>query len=67
MSNNIKNEYPIILTAKDVSEILKISKPTAYELMAQNDFPLIKIGRCKRVLKDDFLEWLANEAQNKSR
>ncbi|WP_449623175.1 helix-turn-helix domain-containing protein [Robertmurraya sp. Marseille-Q9965] len=46
---------------------LKISKPSAYELMNQNDFPLIKIGRCKRVLKDDFFEWLANEAQNKSR
>ena len=40
--------YPIILTAIEISEILKISKPTAYELMNRHDFPLIKIGRCKR-------------------
>ena len=46
--------YPIILTAGDISEILKVSKPTAYELMDKHDFPLIKIGRCKRVLRDEF-------------
>ena len=38
--------YPIVLTAIEISEILNISKPTAYELMNRHDFPLIKIGRC---------------------
>jgi len=52
--------YPIILTASDISEILKVSKPTAYELMDKDDFPLIKIGRCKRVLRDEFFLWLSN-------
>ena len=45
--------FPMVLTAADISEILKISKPTAYELMKRDDFPLIKIGRCKRGLKGD--------------
>ncbi|MCM3160809.1 helix-turn-helix domain-containing protein [Metabacillus litoralis] len=53
-----KDNYPFILTAKDISEILKISKPTAYEIMSQPDFPIIKIGRCKRVLRDEFIQWL---------
>ncbi|MGM9987704.1 MAG: helix-turn-helix domain-containing protein [Bacillaceae bacterium] len=53
-------DYPIVLTAKEISEILKISKPTAYELMNRSDFPLKKIGRCKRVLRDEFFEWLSN-------
>ena len=52
--------YPIILTAIEISKILKISKPTAYELMKRHDFPLIKIGRCKRVLRDEFFLWLSN-------
>ncbi|QFG00365.1 DNA-binding protein [Psychrobacillus glaciei] len=52
--------YPIILTANDISEILRVSKPTAYELMEKDDFPLIKIGRCKRVLRDEFIFWLSN-------
>lgn len=38
------DSYPIVLTAIEISEILKISKPTAYELMNRHDFPLTKIG-----------------------
>lgn len=64
MANNLKQidieTYPIILTAGDISKIIKVSKPTAYELMDKHDFPLIKIGRCKRVLRDEFFLWLRN-------
>lgn len=52
------DSYPIVLTAVEICEILRISKPSAYTLMDQTDFPLIKIGRCKRVLKDQFIVWL---------
>jgi excisionase family DNA binding protein len=52
------DDYPIVLTANDICKILKISKPTAYELMERTDFPLIRIGRCKRVIRDQFFEWL---------
>ena len=54
------DSYPFVLTAIEICEILKISKPTAYELMDRKDFPLIRIGRCKRVLRDDFFLWLSN-------
>ena len=60
MSKTNKESYPLVLTAVDISEILQISKPTAYELMDKSDFPLIKIGRCKRVLREDFFLWLSN-------
>lgn len=60
MENKDRLEYPIVLTAKEISKILKISKPSAYELMKRSDFPLVQIGRCKRVLRDDFFEWLRN-------
>lgn len=58
MKNSEIKYYPIILTASEISQILKISKPTAYELMDREDFPLIRIGRCKRVLRDEFFFWL---------
>lgn len=51
---------PIILSAKDISQILKISKPSAYDLMEREDFPLIRLGRTKRVLRDEFFSWLKN-------
>lgn len=57
-SKDTTDNYPFILTAKDISEILKISKPTAYVIMNQPDFPIIKIGRFKRVLRDEFSQWL---------
>ncbi|MFJ7932950.1 helix-turn-helix domain-containing protein [Sporosarcina sp. NPDC096371] len=60
MKKNDIDSYPIVLTAVDISEILQISKPSAYELMKRTDFPLIKIGRCKRVLRDQFYLWLSN-------
>jgi len=54
-------DYPMILTAVHVSEILMISKPTAYELMELASFPLIRIGRIKRVRKDEFFNWLSQQ------
>ncbi|MBD8033041.1 helix-turn-helix domain-containing protein [Solibacillus sp. A46] len=54
-------DYPVILTAEHIAEILMVSKPTAYELMEQTSFPLIRIGRCKRVLKDKFFDWLSQQ------
>lgn len=58
MHKNIE-AYPMILTAEHIAEILMVSKPTAYELMDQTSFPLIRIGRSKRVLKDKFFNWLS--------
>ncbi|MED3789995.1 helix-turn-helix domain-containing protein [Peribacillus frigoritolerans] len=54
-------DYPMILTAVHLSEILMVSKPTAYELMEQKSFPLIKLGRSKRVLRDEFFNWLTQQ------
>ena len=54
MNRTEKESYPLVLTAVDICEILQISKPSAYELMDRSDFPLIKIGRCKRVLREEF-------------
>ncbi|MFS0782087.1 DNA-binding protein [Bacillus sp. 1P06AnD] len=54
-------EYPLILTAVHISEILMISKPTAYEIMEQSTFPLIRISRTKRVQKDAFFKWLSQQ------
>lgn len=61
MDERLQENYPIVLTAKEISQILKISKPTAYEVMKREDFPLLKIGRCKRVLRDEFFEWISKK------
>lgn len=49
---------PLVLTANDISKILRLSRPKVYEIMKAPDFPLIMLGRSKRVLTEDFIEWL---------
>lgn len=54
-------DLPSVLKPKDVSKFLSISIRYAYEVMERRDFPTIKIGRTKRVMKDDFLKWLEKQ------
>jgi excisionase family DNA binding protein len=56
-----QEDLPIFLTAGDIAELLKISKPTAYELMKQDGFPLIQFGRSMRVNRDEFFQWLSQK------
>lgn len=53
-----KNEYPILLTAKHVAEIIGCSLRSAYNLMDETDFPLMKLGGLKRVGRDEFYKYL---------
>jgi len=55
-------DYPIMLTAKEVAEILGITHRHAYEVMEEKGFPLVRIGRLKRVHRDMFFKWLEQKA-----
>jgi excisionase family DNA binding protein len=56
-------DLPIILNVEDIAEVLGISKQSAYELMKQKGFPVIKIGRLKRVNRDAFSRWMENQGE----
>lgn len=59
-------EYPLVLTAKEVSEILSISLRRAYELMDETEFPLVRFSRSKRVLRDAFCKWMLSKQNEDS-
>lgn len=52
---------PEVLKAKDISSYLNVSPRYAYEIMNRTDFPTIRIGRTKRVMREDFLTWLEQQ------
>lgn len=56
------NDYPLMLTAYHISEILGISLRTTYEVMEEKGFPLVRIGRKKTAPKEAFLRWLEQRA-----
>ena len=53
-----------LMTPQDLMKILKVSRSTAYEIMEKPDFPLIRIGRNKRVIATEFTEWLQKQKQS---
>lgn len=61
----IKNDsYPEILRVNHISAILGVSKRVAYEIMEYKGFPLIRVGRLKRVNRELFFQWLDKQKNN---
>ena len=52
------DELPLFLSAKNVAELLGVSISSAYELMQERGFPVLKIGNRKVVPKEKFREWV---------
>ena len=55
MSNFVTSE---LLTIGEITKILKISRSKAYSLTHEKNFPIVKIGKCIRVKKEDLYKWL---------
>ncbi|WP_100406230.1 MerR family transcriptional regulator [Bacillus solitudinis] len=60
-----QEDYPILMQAPHVAEIVGVSLRIAYEIMERKDFPLIRIGRAKRVEKEAFFNWLIEQSRLK--
>ena len=58
MSNEIFVDLPDVLTAEQLATALQLSKSCAYNLLSRPDFPTLRIGGRKMVMKNDLLEWL---------
>lgn len=51
-------DYPSVLNAKDIQQILDIGERQTYELLNSNQFHIVRVGRMIKVSKDVFLKWL---------
>jgi len=49
-----------LLKAKDVAEILQISRAMAYTLMQRGEIPTVRIGKARRVRPEDLILYLKN-------
>ena len=52
------DELPLFLNAKTVTKVLGIAPSSAYELMHEADFPVLKVGNRMVVSKEKFVEWV---------
>ena len=56
---------PDVMDAKQIAEALQISKAGAYNLLNGPDFPTLRIGGRKLVMKSELILWLKNHTNRK--
>ncbi len=52
------DDLPLFLNAATVAKVLGVSPSTGYELMHEQDFPVLKVGSRMVVPKEKFMEWV---------
>lgn len=50
-------DRPVIMTAPEVAELLRISLWSVYDLSRRNEIPHFSVGRNKRFVKSEILNW----------
>lgn len=56
------DELPLFLNAKTVAQVLGVSISTAYELMHDPGFPVLRVGSRMVVPKEKFIQWTEKES-----
>ena len=54
---------PDVMDAKQIAEALHLSKSGAYNLLSSPDFPTLRIGGRKLVLKQELIAWLKSQTK----
>ena len=55
-------ELPLFLNANQVSQVLGVSVSTAYELMHETGFPVLRVGNRMVVPKEKFIRWAEEQS-----
>ena len=56
-------ELPLFLNAKIVAQVLGIAPSSAYELMHESNFPVLKVGSRMVVPKEKFIQWMERNTE----
>lgn len=62
--NTSFNNYPDILTAEQLAEILQMSTTHVYNLANKGELPCRKFGRCIRFSKKEIMELVLGNEKN---
>ena len=61
------DELPLFLNSETLAKALGISPSSCYELMHEEGFPVIYIGKRMVVEKSKFIEWVGTHTQGGKR
>ena len=60
-------ELPLFLNSETVAKVLGVSSSSAYELMHEPDFPMLRIGNRMVVPKEQFIQWVVEHIEGGER
>ena len=66
MSREPFETMPDVMDAQQLAQALQISKAGAYNLLNDPDFPTLRIGGRKLVMKNELVEWLKSRTNRKA-
>ena len=61
------DELPLFLNLKTVARVLGVSPSSAYELMHEPGFPMLRIGNRMVVPKEQFIQWVVEHTEGGER
>lgn len=61
MNKKIITELPLVLTTKDIAEVLGVSMTTVYHIIASGELKSIRVRHQIRVSRDALLSFLNGE------
>ena len=56
-------ELPLLLTVKNLTDDIGLSRSMSYRLMHREDVPVVVIGTRRYVQRDEFLAWLNRQRE----
>ncbi len=59
---NNYDELPLFLNADTIAQVLGIASSSAYELMHEKGFPVLKVGNRMLVEKSKFRKWVEEKS-----
>ena len=61
------DELPLFLNSKTVAQVLGVSPSSAYELMHEPGFPVLRVGSRMVVPKEQFIRWVEEHTEGGER
>ena len=61
------DELPLFLNSETVAKTLGVSPSSAYELMHEPGFPMLRIGNRMVVPKEQFIQWVVEHTEGGDR
>lgn len=57
-------DLPLLVDSREVARLLGIGRTKAFELMARDEIPVVRLGRCIRVSREALEIWIARQASS---